>query len=97
MVELAAPFELPADSPLPEVLGRAVAAVCGHPSVTLGMKAWTDAANFVQNGADAVVFGPGDLLAGAHQPDESIDVLEIVDAAQILATLFDPNGTLGAE
>ncbi len=58
----------------------------------VGIAAWTDAHNFVAAGAQAVVFGPGSLIGSAHQPDEHVEIDEVVAAAQILSDLIVREG-----
>jgi acetylornithine deacetylase len=50
-----------------------------------GMSAWTDAALLNQAGIPAVCFGPGDMGL-AHAAEEYIEVREVEQAAEILAS-----------
>lgn len=87
-IETAEPFETPADSPLVLVLQAATEEITGTRPGLGGMQAWTDAHSFNDlAGAQAVVYGPGDLGL-AHRPDERIDATEIVDCAQVFALLM---------
>lgn len=53
-----------------------------------GMTAATEAAHVSLHGVPAVVFGPGSL-ATAHSKDEFINMLEIKDAAKLLASIVE--------
>jgi acetylornithine deacetylase/succinyl-diaminopimelate desuccinylase-like protein len=88
IVEVAEPFDAPADSALARGLAGAAGRVLGRPPKTIGVIAWTDAHNFAQlGGSDVAVFGPGHLR-GAHRPDEHVDLREVVTCARILADLL---------
>lgn len=90
MIEGTVPFELPAGSPLLEVVNRATAAVTGEVPEPIGVPAWTDAHNFVDfGGSEAMVFGPGSIET-AHTPQEHIDVRQIVECARIFVRLMEP-------
>ncbi len=86
VIGMADPFEVPTDGPLGRLLGESVRRVTRAEPRYGGMPSWTDAHNFVERGSDAVVYGPGDLLA-AHRPDEWVDAAEVVLAARVLETL----------
>ena len=54
----------------------------------IGVPAWTDAHNFVGlAGSQAVVWGPDDFGL-AHDPDEAIDIGEVVIAARMVEELL---------
>jgi acetylornithine deacetylase len=85
-------FDTAVDARLPQAMLAATASVLGDARGPSYMPAWTDAHNFAEAGAEAVVFGPG-RLDSAHGPAEHIDVREIVKAARVLAQVaatFDP-------
>jgi acetylornithine deacetylase/succinyl-diaminopimelate desuccinylase-like protein len=82
------PFETDAQSPLVEALVEANGRVRNEPSERVGVPAWTDAHNFVDlAGSQAVVWGPGDFGL-AHDPDEAVDVGEVVTAARVVEELL---------
>ncbi len=53
----------------------------------VGVNYGTDASKIARAGIPAVVFGPGSIR-DAHQPDESIDVRQVMAAAQIIADVL---------
>ncbi len=81
-------FETPEASVLVRALQASTRRILGAAPRVVGIAAWTDAHNFVAAGAQAVVFGPGSLIGSAHQPDEHVEVDEVVAAAQILSDLI---------
>jgi succinyl-diaminopimelate desuccinylase len=81
------PFETDPGDPLTTALVAALETVRGEPAPTTGVPAWTDAHNFVDlAGSQAVVWGPGDF-ALAHDPEEAVDVSEVVTAARVVEEL----------
>lgn len=60
------------------------AAALGHRSGIAARTTWLDTASFTRAGTPAIGFGPGDIEL-AHTIDESVDVDELVRAAQLLA------------
>ncbi len=86
IVDLSAPFETSAESPLVRALAEALTEA-GLPVRLSGMPSWTDAEPFARYGAQAVVFGPG-TLACAHTPDEHIALPDLLHAAHIWASLI---------
>lgn len=82
------PFETDPEGPLVRALQDAVEAVRERRAGEIGVPAWTDAHNFVDLvGAQAVVWGPGDFEL-AHDPDESIDLHEVLTAARVVERLL---------
>lgn len=88
-------FVTPEDSPLVAALQASARRVLGASRPFVGVRAWTDAHNFVAEGSEAVVFGPGQLIGTAHHPDEHIRVVEVVAAARIIADLIGHARALG--
>ena len=86
--EVVSAFETPEESTLVGALRASTRRVLGAARPAVGMRAWTDAHNFVAEGSEAVVFGPGKLIGSAHQPDEHVEVDEVAAAAQILSDLI---------
>ncbi|MBA2513003.1 MAG: ArgE/DapE family deacylase [Solirubrobacterales bacterium] len=72
-----------ADEPIVRTALGAAASLEHHTGIT-SQTTWIDAITFSRSGTPAIGFGPGDL-ANAHTVDESIDVSELVRAAQALA------------
>lgn len=87
IVDLSAPFETPEEAPLVQAMARALETV-GLPAIRSGMPSWTDAEPFARFGAQAVVFGPGDLSL-AHTPAEHIALAEILQAARVFQHLLE--------
>jgi acetylornithine deacetylase/succinyl-diaminopimelate desuccinylase-like protein len=82
------PFETDPGGRLAAALVSAAELVDGEPPSTIGVPAWTDAHNFVDlAGSQAIVWGPGDFDL-AHDPDEAVDVAEVVGAARIVSELL---------
>jgi acetylornithine deacetylase len=79
------PSDVDPAAPICAALGRAIATGKRQPTVA-GMSAWTDAALLNQAGIPAVCFGPGDMGL-AHAAEEYIEVREVEEAADILASL----------
>jgi acetylornithine deacetylase/succinyl-diaminopimelate desuccinylase-like protein len=89
-------FETAADSVLVRALQASTRRVTGAVRPVAGVRAWTDAHNFSAGGSECVVFGPGRLEGSGHQPDEHVDLDDVVTAARILADLVvNGPGTLG--
>ena len=78
------PSDVSPGSPVCEALSRAVQSKNVAPRIA-GMSAWTDAALLNQAGIPAICFGPGDMGL-AHAAEEYIDVREVEQAADILAS-----------
>ncbi|MGA2527691.1 MAG: ArgE/DapE family deacylase [Acidimicrobiales bacterium] len=71
---------------LEQALKQAVADLGGVVTDGRGMRFATDAAWYEAAGAQAVVFGPGEVMI-AHRPDEHVPVSEIAATARALALL----------
>jgi acetylornithine deacetylase/succinyl-diaminopimelate desuccinylase-like protein len=93
-IEVVEPFETPRDAILAEALAAAVRRSTGATPASTGMAAWTDAHNFVDHGgAQAVVFGPGDLR-NAHREGEFVSLDGVVTCARVLAELIADTSAL---
>jgi len=87
VAKYADPLDTPADSPLVRTIRRVASEVRGEPCETVGWRAWTEAAPFrTALGADAVVFGPGNLEQ-AHSTDEYIEIGQLLLGAQAYAAI----------
>ena len=77
-------YEIPGDHPLPVLLSRCCRDV-GEAGEVFGWNVSCDARLYAKAGKmPAVVFGAGDVIQ-AHSVGESIDVVEVVKAAEIMA------------
>lgn len=77
-------YEIPGDHPLPALLSRCCRDA-GEEGDVFGWNVSCDARLYAKaGGMPTVVFGAGDILQ-AHAVDESIDVVEVVKAAEIIA------------
>ncbi|WP_243637753.1 M20 family metallopeptidase [Natrarchaeobius oligotrophus] len=81
------PFETPRDHPACRTLGNAITSVTGSEPIYSGFKAVCDNA-YVQRecGVDAVSFGPGNVLMGAHGPDERVPIDQLLEATKVYAS-----------
>lgn len=82
-------FEVPVDHPACQTLGRVVEAVTEERPVYSGFKAVADNA-YIQRecGVDTISYGPGDLLMGAHGPDEYLPLEQFTTAAKVYASMI---------
>jgi acetylornithine deacetylase len=78
------PYEIPADHPLPQRLGVALASIKGA-AAPVGMSFWTDAAVLGMAGIPSVLFGPGG--AGLHSTEEYVRVDDVETCRDVLAAL----------
>lgn len=78
------PSDVAADAPVCAAMAKAVRSARIEPRIE-GMSAWTDAALLNQAGIPAICFGPGDMGL-AHAAEEYIDVRELEQATDILAS-----------
>jgi acetylornithine deacetylase len=78
------PSDVATDAPVCEAMATAVRSAGIEPRIE-GMSAWTDAALLNQAGIPAICFGPGDMGL-AHAAEEYIDVRELEQATEILAS-----------
>ena len=77
-------YEIPGDHPLPALLSRCCRDA-GEAGEVFGWNVSCDARLYAKAGEmPTVVFGAGDILQ-AHATEESIDVIEVVKAAEIIA------------
>ena len=79
-----APYEIDPNHDLPTSLTKAAAAV-GHPSTTIGMSFWTDAAILGGAGIPSVLFGP--TGAGLHGLEEWVDIHSVLVCRNALVRL----------
>jgi len=90
-VDLQPPFVMdpslgtPPNSLIVRSLSRAVEAIIG-PADVRGVSFGTDASKLSQTGIPSVVFGPGQIEL-AHTDDESVELVDVARAAEVLATL----------
>ena len=82
-------FEVPVDHPACRMLGSTIEDLTGEPPVYSGFKAVADN-SYIQRecGVDTISFGPGDLLMGAHGPDEHLPLEQFVTAAKVYASMI---------
>jgi acetylornithine deacetylase/succinyl-diaminopimelate desuccinylase-like protein len=86
------PFETDREDPLVAALLAAGHGIRAESAQLIGVPAWTDAHNFVDlAGSHAVVWGPGDF-ARAHDPDEEVDIGDVVMAARVVESLLAGTG-----
>ena len=78
------PYEIPADHPLPQRLGMALASIKGA-AAPVGMSFWTDAAVLGMAGIPSVLFGPGG--GGLHSTEEYVRVDDVETCRDVLAAL----------
>ena len=79
------PSDVATDAPIVTALARELGQR-GLPVKPAGMSAWTDAALLNAAGIPAICFGPGDMGL-AHAAEEYIEVTQIEQATDILASL----------
>lgn len=79
------PSSTPADHPLVSTISSVHATLFGGraPEV-IGFQAWSDMYHLNGHGTPAVMFGPGDMDASAHQIEECVEVQELIDATKLL-------------
>ena len=80
------PYETPAGHRLTAMLEQH-AASRGVEAKTIGMSFWTDAAVLGEAGIPSVLFGPGG--AGLHSTEEYVNVEEVVECRDVLASLAE--------
>ena len=82
-------FEVPTDHPACQTLGTVVESVTESQPVYSGFKAVADN-SYIQRdcGVDTISFGPGDLLMGAHGPDEYLPLEQFMAATKVYAELI---------
>lgn len=80
-------FRTDPESPLVHAATRALAAVDVEPRVT----GWTAACEggymAAHHGCPTIILGPGDINTQAHQPDERVDIVDLVAAARAYARI----------
>jgi len=81
-------FSAPEDGAGVRAFREAITAVTGRPPERLNVVGASDGRYFARDPAEIIVFGPGDG-ADSHQPDESVPLVELVDAALILAGVVE--------
>jgi acetylornithine deacetylase/succinyl-diaminopimelate desuccinylase-like protein len=77
-------FSAPEDGAGVRAFRESIAAVTGRPPERLNVVGASDGRYFARDGIEIIVFGPGDG-ADSHQPDESVPLDELVDAALVQA------------
>lgn len=82
VIRLDAGLETPPDAPLVRALEQATGRTAG--AVSFG----TEGPQMAEMGADAVVFGPGDIRV-AHRTDEFVPRAELVECESILARMIE--------
>jgi len=82
------PMEVSQDEEIFKLLSRAIEEALGEARPPVGMPSWTDAANLVNKGIPAVVFGAGDLAA-AHSDFEHVSLRELEGLARVLIRLLE--------
>lgn len=81
-------FSAPEDGAGVRAFRESIAAVTGRPPERLNVVGASDGRYFARDPAEIIVFGPGDG-ADSHQPDESVPLDELVDAALIQAGVVE--------
>lgn len=88
VLEAAEPSEIPAETPMVQVVQAARAALGLEPVAPGGFPGGTDARFLIrQLGVPTVILGPGDL-AQAHTTNESVDVEELEEGALLYAVIL---------
>jgi acetylornithine deacetylase len=83
-----APGETPQDHPFIRLLGSCVEGVRGEPPAIDGAPYGSDLRLLVNEAhIPSVLFGPGDVRV-AHMPDEHVEIVQVLDAARVLALLI---------
>ena len=80
------PLETAADHPLVQAMTEARRRVLGTEDGVVGLPYGSDGSWLSSSGVPTIVFGPGSIDS-AHSDDESVEVAEVVRAAEILAEL----------
>lgn len=82
------PLETPPEADIVKAVREATAKVLGRPASIAGVPFWTDAAILSAAGIPSLLFGPSG--AGAHSPDEWVDLASVKACAEIyLAAAMD--------
>ena len=87
VVDSGAPFEVGVDAPVVKAMVQSMTEVSGDAPEIIGFRGASDARFLVEAGADAIVFGPGDIKL-AHTARESIDLDELERGAFAYALAF---------
>ena len=80
--------ETPTDHPIVLETRAAVAAALGAEPRVRGATYYTDGGVFAPAGVPMVIFGPGDDRL-AHQPNERVEVVQVVDAVRAYAAILE--------
>jgi acetylornithine deacetylase len=78
-------YEVPADEPLPRLLGESFSEKVGRTATFVGASFWTDAAILGHAGTPSVLFGPGG--AGLHSTEEYVNVDDVLVCRDVLVDL----------
>ena len=83
-------FETPVDDPIIDDVAAALTAAGAPSPPPTGWTAACDGGFVASAGIPVVVLGPGSVVEQAHRPDESVEIAELVTAADTYAALFRP-------
>lgn len=87
IVDSGMPFEIDERSALVQTMATAAAEVTGQETEIIGFRGASDARFLVEQGAEVIVFGPGDISV-AHTAKEFIDLDGLADGALSYALAF---------
>lgn len=77
------PLDMSANTPIVKCVSRASTSITGDFRIT-GVPYGTDASKIAASGVPSIVFGPGSI-ADAHSAEESVELRQVAQAAEILA------------
>ena len=79
------PTRIPVDHDGVKTLAASFEEVTGRKAIHTGFRAVCDATFLNRNGVPAMTFGPGDLGAGVHGPNEYVPIDEVIACAKVYA------------